>query len=50
MTASNIQNLKARIMKKSTSDHKDASNTLVFLSSALLKNPDDHDGVGIKQV
>ena len=50
MTASNIQNLKARIMKKSTSGHKDADNILAFLSTALLENPDDHDGVGVKQV
>ena len=50
MTASDIQNLKARMIKKSTSGHKDADNILAFLSSALLENPDDCGGVEVKWV
>jgi len=49
MTLRDIQNLKARVMKKATTGHKDAENTLAFLSNALQKNPDDRGGVAVDE-
>jgi len=47
MTLRDIQNLKARITKKTTSGHKDAENTLPFLSNPLLEKPDNRGGVAV---
>ena len=49
MTLRDIQNLKARLVKKAGSGHKDAESTLAFLSKALLENPDDRGGVAIDE-
>ena len=49
MTLRDIQNLKARVTKKASSGHKDAENTLAFLSNALLENPDDRGGVAVDE-
>lgn len=49
MTLRDIQNLKARIMKKATNGHKDAENTLAFLSTSLSENPEDRGGVAVDE-
>ena len=49
MTLRDIQNLKARVMKKATAGHKDAENTLTFLSNALSDSPDDCGGVAVDE-
>ena len=49
MTLRDIQNLKARVMKKGIAGHKDAENTLAFLSNALLESPDDRGGVAVDE-
>jgi len=36
-------------MKKATTGHKDAKNSLAFLSNTLLVNSDDHGGVAVDE-